>query len=111
MNVVYSTKDKENLLIDENLGSEKLSALAFMYNSNDGTINVKLVQNDDEVYYFHLDSFKAMQAIAQFLCDRLHESMKLIESGKLKYGDNIVDNDEIVKLLLNMPQGDAKHRS
>jgi len=43
MNVVYSTKDKENLLIDENLGSEKLSALAFMYNSNDGTKTVKLV--------------------------------------------------------------------
>lgn len=111
MNVVYSTKDKENLVIEENLGSEKLSALAFMFNSNDGTITVKLVQNDDEQYYFHLDSFNAMEAISQFLCDKLRDSLELLKSGKLKYGDNIVDNDEIVKLLLNMPQGDAKYRS
>ncbi|MBQ0090810.1 MAG: hypothetical protein KBT27_15900, partial [Prevotellaceae bacterium] len=75
------------------------------------TITVKLIQNDEEQYSFHLDSFKAMQAIAQFLCDSLQDSMELIKSGKLKSGDSIIDNDDFVKLLLHMPQGDKRRRS
>lgn len=48
MNQVYSTKDKENLLIDEDMMNEEFRALAFMYNTENGTIQVKIARDNEE---------------------------------------------------------------
>lgn len=110
MNAIFSTKDRTGLFIEEDVSKDKITLLAFEFDQNDGTINARIVKNEEEEINFKIDSLDAMQAITRYFCDKMGDVIKLMESGKLKQGDNVVDNDAIVKLILNMPSDNSKSR-
>lgn len=97
MNQVYSTKDKENLLIDEDMMNEEFRALAFMYNTENGTIQVKIARDNEKDVIFTIDSLKAMKSLAYFIFDKYKEAEALAASGVKP--TNVKLNDQAVQSL------------
>lgn len=97
MNTVYSTKDKENLLIDEDVMNNEFRALAFMYNTENGTVTLKIARDNQEDVIFTIDSLNAMKSLAYFMYDKYKEAEELAASGVKP--TNVKINDQAVQSL------------
>lgn len=109
MNTTYSTKDKTALLIDEEIISNEFRALAFIYNPENGTIQVKIVQDNQEDVVFTIDSLVAMKSICHFLFDKSKEAEALADSGVKP--TNVKMNDLAIQSLwikMNQEGKDSK---
>lgn len=107
MNAIFSTKDRTGLFIEEDVSKDKITLLAFEFDQNDRTINARIVRDEEEEINFKIDSLDVMEAIAGFFCEKMGDVIEQMKSGKLKQGDNVVENDVITKLILNMPSGNS----
>ena len=97
MNTVFSTKDRANLIIEEEMMSKVFSALIFSYDGDTGCMEVKIARDNEEGIVFTLDSLKAMKSIACFMYDKAKEAEELAESGNNQ--TRVMLNDEAVQSL------------